>query len=71
MMIRDRCRAGELADTCSLLLFAGAPLRRHGFFFLASMGCMIGSFSAFKHSTFRLTGFYPNPSECRRAGIPA
>jgi len=47
----------------------GAPLRRHGFWFVAGMGLMISSFASYKESRFRLTGYYPNPKECSRAGI--
>jgi hypothetical protein len=39
--------------------------------FVAGLGGMIASFASYKYSTMRLTGFYPNPRECARAGIPA
>ena len=32
---------------------AGAPLRRHGFYFMAGMGLMIASFASYKESRRR------------------
>ena len=49
----------------------GSPIRRHNLLFVAGVGGMIASFASFKYSTMRLTGFYSNPRECVRAGMPA
>ena len=47
----------------------GAPLRRHGCYFLATLGFGVGCWFAPQHSYFRLRGTLPNHAECRRAGI--
>ena len=47
----------------------GAPLRRHGCYFLATIGFGVGVWFSQQNSYFRLRGTLPNHAECRRAGI--
>ena len=47
----------------------GAPLRRHGSYFLGSVGFVAGVYFSMQQSGFRLRGTLPNQAECRRAGI--
>ena len=47
----------------------GAPLRRHGCYFLATIGFGVGCWFAQQNSYFRLRGTLPNHAECRRAGV--
>mmetsp|Transcript_35198 Transcript_35198/g.82321 ORF Transcript_35198/g.82321 Transcript_35198/m.82321 type:complete len:108 (-) Transcript_35198:392-715(-) len=68
--------AGEWFSTCCISLGAGAlgfaggkPLRRQGFWLMASFGLFASFLARCRASEYRLLGYMPNERECNRAGI--
>jgi len=48
---------------------AGKPLRRQGMTFMAPVGLVVGFFSAYRISEYKLLGYWPNARECASADI--
>ena len=48
---------------------AGKPIRRPTFFYAGALGFLMSYLGRYRINEYKLLGYYPNPSECRWAGI--
>ncbi|EOD20352.1 hypothetical protein EMIHUDRAFT_207496 [Emiliania huxleyi CCMP1516] len=47
----------------------GKPIRRPTFFYAGALGFLMSYLGRYRINEYKLLGYYPNPSECRWAGI--
>mmetsp|Transcript_16793 Transcript_16793/g.50863 ORF Transcript_16793/g.50863 Transcript_16793/m.50863 type:complete len:112 (-) Transcript_16793:315-650(-) len=47
----------------------GKPIRRPAFYYMGAVGFVLSMAGRYRVNEYKLLGYYPNPSECARAGI--